>query len=143
MTDLQRAVIIIQTYKNKETPDPATIQKDLGWFDVTLNKIEWLIEAKCYWTLDWPRKRRKLARELQLLYFFNNHVIETRRDYWTMSQIIEMNNWNEYGNEISDRQIRTYIKDIKDSGFPLVTRRGRNKTYRYSSGYKFKHKINL
>lgn len=143
MTDLQRAVLIIQKYKNTRIPDPATIQKDLGWFDLSLNKIEWLSEAKNYWVHDWGKKRRKLAREVQLLYFFNNHYAKGRKFYWTMSQIIEMNNWNEYGNEISARQIRTYIKDIKDSGFEILTRRGRNKTYRWSAGYKLKNKIDL
>jgi len=137
ITDLQRVVLLLQTYHHqKPYPDEKTIQDDLGWYDLSLKQISRLVDATDYWNFDDYKKRRKLARELQLLNYFNNHYSKTL--YMPMETIINDLGWNEYGNEVSTRQVKRYINDLIYNGFVILSKRGR-----YLGGFKLENKINL
>lgn len=71
----------------------------------------------------------KLSNELSLLYFLKKHF--SKSSYYSFDYIHR----NVINFDISDRQFRRYIQDIKAAGFEIETIRGIDGGYRLKEDY--------
>lgn len=133
MTDLYRALEILRN--NLESYTAKEIILELGWDNVSIKTVRRIvknIEEFKIARIGMNDAVSKLANELNLLFYLNEHFGKT--SYYSSQWLREMHVVNY---ELSDRQIRRYIKDINDHGFKIVTRRG------ISGGYRLENKLNF
>ncbi len=130
MNRLERALAIYRYINERDTYDVKTMYEDLGWEGYSYARFKRLFDGLDPYLVN--GSTQAYNRELFILDYLKCHtnperpyVVSARKLIYAMDLV----------ERISVRSIERYIKDLKDAGIPILTKRG------IEGGYKLGEKL--